>query len=209
MDAGRNSAVGRGRPRETSHAEIRDAARELFATHGFDNVSVAQIADALGIGRTTLYAYFPNKRDLMWEEFDARVAEMRASFDDDDDDDEEERGILAMMRGAIRIVSRYSTAEHAAFAQRHRIMNDSAELRAHTALRTTELAHQLVQLGQERAPSVDPGYIGDLTHALMAVAARAIDEWASGSPDGDLDDYVDARLGRFLDVTATLRGSGT
>lgn len=195
----RIGAVGRGRPRETSHDEIRDAARDLFAARGFDNVSMAQIADALGIGRTTLYAYFPNKRDLMWEEFDERAAEMRASFVSD-----EAGGLLEDMRGAIRILARFSRAEHAAFAQRQRIMRESDDLRAHAALRTSELAQQLVRLGQERAPSVDAGYVGDLTHALMAVAARAIDEWASlRAPDEDLDAYVDGRIGTFLELAAS------
>ncbi len=161
---------------------------------------MAQVAEALGIGRTTLYAYFPNKRDLMWEEFDARADEMHAHVVEAG-----ERGgeVVEVVSAAIRTLSRYSRAEHADFARRHRIMSESVELRAHTALRTSELAQQLEALGRRSAPDVDPEYIGDLTHALMAVAARAIDDWARQHPPAeDLDAYVGARMERFVDFLA-------
>lgn len=43
---------------------ILDAAGELFATHGVDAVSMAQIAAGAGCSRATLYRYFPDRPAL-------------------------------------------------------------------------------------------------------------------------------------------------
>lgn len=41
-----------------------DAARELFASKGKDNITMNDIAEASGKGRRTLYTYFKNKDDV-------------------------------------------------------------------------------------------------------------------------------------------------
>ena len=47
--------------------EILEHAQHLFAVHGVHSVSTRQIADAVGISQPTLYAYFPNKGELLDE----------------------------------------------------------------------------------------------------------------------------------------------
>lgn len=49
-----------GRRRE----EILDVAAKTFARHGFANADVQFVADELGVGKGTVYRYFPSKRDL-------------------------------------------------------------------------------------------------------------------------------------------------
>src|SRR5882757_1876145 len=44
---------------------LRVAAMKLFVEHGFDNVSVTQIADAAGVSNMTVFNYFPTKEDLV------------------------------------------------------------------------------------------------------------------------------------------------
>ncbi|HEX4149034.1 MAG TPA: TetR/AcrR family transcriptional regulator [Pirellulales bacterium] len=44
--------------------EILDAATKLFAEHGFADTDTQQLADKLGVGKGTLYRYFPSKREL-------------------------------------------------------------------------------------------------------------------------------------------------
>jgi AcrR family transcriptional regulator len=43
---------------------ILDAAVKLFAEKGFDQTSIEDIATEAGIGKTTIYGYFPNKNDI-------------------------------------------------------------------------------------------------------------------------------------------------
>ena len=44
--------------------EILDAATKLFATHGYADTDTQKLADKLGVGKGTLYRYFPSKREL-------------------------------------------------------------------------------------------------------------------------------------------------
>lgn len=55
------------RRRRTTRDEIAHAAIDLFTERGFDNVSMAAVADAAGISRRTLYRYFATKDDLVFE----------------------------------------------------------------------------------------------------------------------------------------------
>lgn len=59
----------RGRPPQPGLAESRReqilaAATDLFARHGFEHTDLQQVADVLGVGKGTVYRYFPSKREL-------------------------------------------------------------------------------------------------------------------------------------------------
>jgi AcrR family transcriptional regulator len=49
---------------ESRQEEILEAAAKLFAEHGYAGTDTQLLADELGVGKGTLYRYFPSKRDL-------------------------------------------------------------------------------------------------------------------------------------------------
>ncbi|GIH17466.1 TetR/AcrR family transcriptional regulator [Rugosimonospora africana] len=55
----------RERKRQRTHDAVSSAAISLFLEHGFDRVSVADIAAAAEISKPTLFRYFPTKEDLV------------------------------------------------------------------------------------------------------------------------------------------------
>ncbi|WP_174501683.1 TetR/AcrR family transcriptional regulator [Streptacidiphilus neutrinimicus] len=55
----------RERKKQRTHAAISDAAIALFLEHGFNQVSVARVAEAAEVSKRTLFAYFPTKEDLV------------------------------------------------------------------------------------------------------------------------------------------------
>jgi AcrR family transcriptional regulator len=59
----------RERKRARTHAVISDTAIALFLEHGFDQVSVAQVAEAAEVSKRTVFAYFPTKEDLVVHRF--------------------------------------------------------------------------------------------------------------------------------------------
>ena len=59
----------RGRPVEIDPARLSRIAVELFAERGYDEVSAAEVAQAAGISRRSLFRYFPTKADLVWDGF--------------------------------------------------------------------------------------------------------------------------------------------
>jgi len=49
---------------ESRKEEILRTATELFAEHGFPDAMTQELADRLGVGKGTIYRYFPSKREL-------------------------------------------------------------------------------------------------------------------------------------------------
>nr|WP_030902395.1 TetR family transcriptional regulator [Streptomyces sp. NRRL F-5126] len=55
----------RERKKQRTREAISQAAIALFLEHGFNQVSVAQVAEAAEVSKRTLFAYFPAKEDLV------------------------------------------------------------------------------------------------------------------------------------------------
>lgn len=51
----------------------------LFLEHGFDQVSVAEVARAADVSEQTVFNYFPTKEDLVYERMDAFEQELLAA----------------------------------------------------------------------------------------------------------------------------------
>ncbi len=66
---------------EDTKQRILDNALELFSAHGYDSVSVGEIAKAVGIKAPSLYNHFPGKQAI----FDAIVESTAAQYEEDTD----------------------------------------------------------------------------------------------------------------------------
>src|SRR5262245_13910881 len=55
----------REREKEKLRAKILDAARELFAQHGYEAVTMRKIADRIEYSPTALYFHFKDKNELV------------------------------------------------------------------------------------------------------------------------------------------------
>jgi AcrR family transcriptional regulator len=75
-----NQAGLRERKKEATRQAISDVATELFLERGFDNVSVAEIAEAAEVSRMTVFNYFPRKEDLFFDREEESRQMLRAAF---------------------------------------------------------------------------------------------------------------------------------
>jgi AcrR family transcriptional regulator len=66
----------RERKRRLTRQLISDAATTMFATRGFDNVKVSEVADRVGVSEKTIYNYFPTKESLVLDTADEAVERM-------------------------------------------------------------------------------------------------------------------------------------
>lgn len=122
---------------ETHRSEVREAvldATAALAEHGLLSVTMSQIAEASGIGRATLYKYFPDVEAILhaWHERQiaghlAYLVEIRESARDAG------RGLEAVL-DAYALISRQSGGHHdtelAAFLHRdHQIARAEGQLR--------------------------------------------------------------------------------
>jgi AcrR family transcriptional regulator len=64
----------RERKKRATRLAISDVATRLFVEHGFDQVTVAEIAEAANVAKMTVFNYFPRKEDLFFD----REEEVRA-----------------------------------------------------------------------------------------------------------------------------------
>jgi TetR/AcrR family transcriptional regulator len=104
-------------PRAPGARRIVRAAGRLFAQHGYAGTSVAEVADAAGVSKATVFHHFRSKRAL----YDALIGEAIVGFREQlvpllDPDEEPEEGFrrfaaahvqrLARLRGTMRLVMR-------------------------------------------------------------------------------------------------------
>ncbi|MGE0880458.1 MAG: TetR/AcrR family transcriptional regulator [Acidimicrobiia bacterium] len=65
-DQNRRALLRQGRSRKTRDDIVRSAAH-LWAKHGYDAISIADICEAAGVARTTYYFHFESKDELLGE----------------------------------------------------------------------------------------------------------------------------------------------
>ncbi|WP_018565355.1 TetR family transcriptional regulator [Streptomyces sp. PsTaAH-124] len=72
----------RERKKAATRQAIADAALELFTEHGFDQVSVRDVADRADVSTTTLFAHFPSKEALVFDRDADNEARLAAAVRD-------------------------------------------------------------------------------------------------------------------------------
>ena len=63
----------RERRKQETRQAISDIATQMFVARGFDEVTIAQVADAAGVAKMTVTNYFPRKEDLVFDRAEAVV----------------------------------------------------------------------------------------------------------------------------------------
>lgn len=70
----------RAREREEMRTRILDAARNLFATEGYDAVTLRKVADCIEYCPATIYKYFSDKDEMVRALCEEDIAAMMATF---------------------------------------------------------------------------------------------------------------------------------
>lgn len=117
-----------GRRRSTTQDHIADVALDLFASRGFDEVSVDDVAHAAGIARRTLFRYYPSKNAIPWGDFDAHLELMRNLLADVPPD----VPVGAALRSVLLAFNDFGEAELTRHRQRMRVILGTEALQAHS-----------------------------------------------------------------------------
>ena len=89
----------RGRPKSARCDDLLEVAASVFARRGYRQTDVQEIADALGVGKASLYRRYPTKRALFLAAADHGMRSMRERVQAAAD---RERDPLAQLAAAIR-----------------------------------------------------------------------------------------------------------
>lgn len=180
----------RGRPRSTSRRELRLIALRLFASRGFDNTTIEQIAAEAGVSERTFFRYFTTKASVLWTEFETEVEMIRSALAAVPDD----MPLMDAVRGAVVAANHYQADDVPEMRMRMHLIATVPAL-SFSAAEHYEAWERAIsefagrRLGQP-ANSLYPLTVGRTT---LAACRAAYDRW-SVRADADLTTYLDAAL---------------
>jgi AcrR family transcriptional regulator len=161
----------RERKRAASRAQAVDVALRLFAAHGFDGVTVADICAAADIAPRTFFRYFPTKDDVLAEP-SRQMAERMADFVSEAPAELDDSDVL---RGAIRRLGEFVVADRERMGRFFRVLDTVSRDRPSPIMRLTDAERRLgEQLAARRPGSPAPDW---RTRLLVARAVAAFRVW--------------------------------
>ncbi|MGY1601408.1 mycofactocin system transcriptional regulator [Geodermatophilus sp. SYSU D00815] len=189
-------------PREETRARIEQAALDLFAVKGFEQVTIDDVAAEAGIGRRTFFRYFATKADAVWGDFGGHVARLERLLAAADPAEP----VLAGICAAYVEVNDYAAGELPLLRERMRLILTEPALQAHSQLRYAEVdrvvAEHVARLTGTPAGSLLPRLVATTTRAA---ATTAFEVWLA---DGrtSLADVLHAAFDELAGAFPALRG---
>jgi AcrR family transcriptional regulator len=89
----------------TRRDDLTRIAARLFAEKGYHGTSTADLADAMGVQKGSLYAHIESKADLLWDVAREGAAAFHAALDQVADEGPVVERIRATLRGHLRVVA--------------------------------------------------------------------------------------------------------
>lgn len=163
-----------GRRRSTTRQHITDVGIDLFAAHGFADVSVDDVAQSAGIGRRTLFRYYASKNAIPWGDFDAHLQQLRELLDSIDPD----APLAEALRAALLAFNTFDEGETARHRRRMRVILQTDELQAYSMTMYAGWRSVIADFVARRA-GVDPTELRPQTVAwmMLGVALSAYERW--------------------------------
>ncbi|MFC6160848.1 TetR/AcrR family transcriptional regulator [Kribbella jiaozuonensis] len=173
----------RERKKRESRRRIADVASGLFIERGFDNVTIAEVAEAANVARMTVFNYFPRKEDLFLDRQADLVDDLSRAI--------REREPGESVVGAVRrYLHELLAAQHPLSGARdgtegfYQIVDASPALVRRTLEHTRELADSLkALLESEVGPGLQAEVVANLIATAVTIVPRvAVDKLIAGRP---------------------------
>jgi AcrR family transcriptional regulator len=117
----------RERKKQRTREAIVEAALRLFEERGFDQTTIADIAEAADIAPRTFFGYFPSKDDVVFADFQETLDGLSARLDDRSEDETAIDAIRAWIGVRLEQVDVLDDRERC----RKRLIGESEALAAH------------------------------------------------------------------------------
>jgi AcrR family transcriptional regulator len=142
----------RERKKLRTRRSIAAAALRLFAERGYEETTIADIADAAEVSPRTFFSYFPSKEDVVFSEIDDRLADVRERLDRRPPG---ETPLDTMRRIALDTVEALAAEDGQFAAVRIRLMLERPALQARALQRLYYAEEELVGRLQRLCPALD------------------------------------------------------
>lgn len=174
---------------------LEEAAFSLYGERGFDDTTVAEIAERAGLTERTFFRHFADKREVLFAGASAlqdalvdTVAEAPASLAPIE-------AVAAGLEVAASLLPDRNTAR-----RRQRIVAGSAELRERELIKLASLGSALADALRHRGLD---GPAASLTAEIaIAVFKIAVHRWATESSDQDVSEIIRESLHQVNALTA-------
>jgi AcrR family transcriptional regulator len=198
----------RERKKQRTREAIVAAALQLFEERGFDQTTIADIAEAADIAPRTFFGYFPSKEDVVFADFPQTVEGLSARLDDRAEDETAIDAIRAWIDEVLEEVDLRDERERC----RKRVIGQSEALAAHNRALMGQVEQLLAghiarDLG-DRPDDVRPHMIASaVIGTLTALDVKGSDDGGSPPTKEEARAMVDEAL-RFLQggIEALRRG---
>ena len=175
------------RKRRLGRQRIIEAAEELFAANGFDDVSVTDIAERADVGRTTFFRYFGDKTAVVFAREQEVLDTLATLAGEHLGAAQTTAEAVELLRPVVLELCDRVTSDPAAYEARSRLLALHPELQARDALKAQQMADMLGEalVGSGTDPRV----------AVLAaqVAPRVLPDGSSAGGHGGRPHRRDAR----------------
>jgi AcrR family transcriptional regulator len=168
-----------------THQRIYDTAMELFQEHGFERVSVGQIASGAGVSVPTFYAHYPSKEHVVMQlPTPDEIAQIIAGQPDD-------LPVSERIRRAVPLwLSHWTPEDLEVHLARWRVIATTPALRT----RAAEFERTTAGMVTDALPGASPGLRpGDaiVVNAYLSAYTSAVLAWADGNGERKLEEHVE------------------
>lgn len=194
--------TGMGRWEPNTRERLYAAALELFSERGFDQTTVAEIAQHAGLTERTYFRHFNDKREVLFggtemlEEMLAQViAEAPAST-----------GPLDAVAAAAEAIGERMQGMRASVLRRQALVSAHDELRERELIKAARLSAACTQALRKRGAA--PGNARLAAEAGMAAFHVAFERWVGGEAgDREMPDVVRECFAELKQLAAGHQGS--
>lgn len=179
-----------------SRGRLERAALDLYTERGFDQTTVAEIAERAGLTERTFFRYFADKREVLFSGQDALLQLFVDSIVD-----------APASLSAIDAVGAALEAAGPVFEERHQhARRRQAVINSNTSLQERELI-KLASIATAIAGGLGRRGVGDTAAKLTAEAGVAVfkvafDRWVSEGRSDELARFIRESLNELKTVTA-------
>ena len=175
---------------------LRKAALELFGEHGYDNVTVTQIAERAGLTRRSFSRHFTDKREVLFsgsEQLSAAASQAILAAD---------KGIsplsavlIALTQVGTQLVE---YVDHT--ADRRAIIDASPELQERERTKLATITTAIREALKQR--NVEPDHAELVAQIATTVFQNAFERWADARGQKDFASCLDAVVAMLRDTVA-------
>ncbi|MHC5259570.1 TetR family transcriptional regulator [Streptomyces sp. UC4497] len=185
-----------GRWKPGAGDRLREAALSLYLERGFEQTTVADIAERAGVTARTFFRYFADKREVLFDASSALEEKSLAALEGVPATAPALDAVAAVLDSVARMVG----DDRESARKRQTVIMANADLRERELIKLTSLSAALADRLRERG-------IGDVEASLaaetsIAVFRVAFSRWVTATDDQDLQDVIRETLDRLRTLAA-------